>query len=180
MPFSVERPKPQKFTAVKKTGQLTLDILEAIAERMLMFELNGRYRYAYMRDGMAGVRRLLDAEEARAVKRRYDDLRRRKLILERKRGKKLEATLTDRGTERYFQLRMGSAAKRTDGKRLLVTYDIPERLRHIRDALRHLLKKAGFRRHQQSVWVTDLDVQDDLKTWIDRNRLGDWVHIHEI
>ena len=40
-----------------------------------------------------------------------------------------------------------------DGQWRLITFDIPERVRGARDALRLVLKRAGFVQLQQSVWI---------------------------
>ena len=157
----------------------TARFLEDVADGMLIFELNGRYRHAYMCDGMGGVRRLLDAEERREANRRFDAARRRGLISETRIGARSEAFLTDKGAEALNRVLMRTASLRDDSKHVYVIYDIPERHRASRDRLRSLLKQAGFTPHQQSVWRTDKDVAPLLKAWILRHRLESWVDVFE-
>lgn len=58
-------------------------------------------------------------------------------------------------------IRMGNAVRRPirnwDRKWRLVAFDIPEELKEKRDALRFVLKRAGFVKMQQSIWVHPLD-----------------------
>ena len=58
-------------------------------------------------------------------------------------------------------IRMGNAVKRPihkwDHKWRIVAFDIPEELKEKRDALRFVLKRAGFVKMQQSIWIHPLD-----------------------
>jgi len=57
--------------------------------------------------------------------------------------------------------RMGNAVRRPirnwDHKWRLVAFDIPEEFKEKRDALRFVLKRAGFVKMQQSIWIHPLD-----------------------
>ncbi len=162
-----------------KAGRRTLDVLSTVADGMLYFELNGKYRKAFLRDGLAGMRRVAEYDEKAALRQRYVELRRRKLLVERRIGKRIVAMLTDRGHESFLKLQVRAAKRREDGGRTYVMYDIPERHRTARDAVRTWLKMAGFRLHQRSVWVTERDVAALLKRWVSRRRLGAWIQIVE-
>lgn len=63
---------------------------------------------------------------------------------------------------------------------IAVVFDIPERLRGHRDAFRTFLKKAGFRRAQQSAWLTDRAVSRQLADWVRAHELGKWVRVWKI
>ena len=151
--------------------------LVAVSDGLLLFELNGKYRHAYMRDGRHGIHRLLASEERREIGRAFDAARRRGLIAESRIRQRLVLTLTERGRETLDRKVLRSAGRRTDGKRVCIMYDIPERFRSSRDRLRTLLKRAGVKRHQRSIWITDRDVADILESWVRRNRLEKWVDI---
>lgn len=52
--------------------------------------------------------------------------------------------------------------KKWDGKWRVMIFDIPERLKKIRDQLTSLMRQAGFVRLQDSVWVYPYDCEDVL------------------
>lgn len=47
-----------------------------------------------------------------------------------------------------------------DGKKRLITFDIPEKLRNRRDILRTHLKELGFSQWQKSVWISEFPCGD--------------------
>ncbi len=62
-----------------------------------------------------------------------------------------------------------------DQKWRIVIFDIWERRRGVRDKLRRMLEKAGFRRIQDSVWVCPYDCEE-LVTFLRADlRLGDGI-----
>lgn len=62
---------------------------------------------------------------------------------------------------------------------LMVTFDIPERERHVRDHLRFLLKALEFKQVQKSVWKSEYDHRELLKTEINLHGLKEQVHVYE-
>lgn len=78
-------------------------------------------------------------------------------------GKK-RLRLTPKG-EKYAAL-MGEGKlvpkkpKRWDGKWRILTFDIPERRRGVRDGIRTTLTKLGFHRLQDSVWIYPYDCEE--------------------
>lgn len=83
---------------------------------------------------------------------------------EEKRGKRY-ARITDSG--RRFLLAHGKnlfmltqKPKRWDKRWRIVLFDIPEKRRVVRDALRNTMKSFGFYRLQDSVWVYPHDCED--------------------
>ena len=155
----------------------TLELLTAVADGLLVFELNGKYRHAFINEGLSGIRRISNSEQKAAYRRRYFELRRRKLLYEKRAGKKVIATLTARGMESLSKLKVRNASRRIDGKRIYVMYDVPERFRPARDAFRIWLKGAGFRKLQWSVWSSDRNVEEHVRKWIKMHELGRWVKI---
>lgn len=151
--------------------------LEAVSHGLLVFEMNGKYRWAYIREGRSGIRRLLAAEERRDMNRKLHVAKRRGLISESKIGKRLNLSLTDKAFEKLDQKALQDAGPRKDGRRVYVMYDIPEKFRASRDLLRKILKRAGFSRYQQSIWRTDRDIATLLKDWLRRHKLEKWVDI---
>lgn len=67
-------------------------------------------------------------------------------------------------------LRLSSKGKATllgtdrvrDGKWKMIIFDIPERKREIRDYLRTKLKQLGFKKWQNSIWITPYTLSDEL------------------
>lgn len=50
--------------------------------------------------------------------------------------------------------------RRWDGDYRLITFDIPQRKRRVRDRLGQLMGKIGFLRIQDSVWISPYDCED--------------------
>lgn len=65
----------------------------------------------------------------------------------------------------------------TAGRRCLVTFDLPECQRDLRDRLRYFLSKAGLKRVQRSVWVTEKNVVNDLRSLFVVGALSRWVRV---
>ncbi len=66
-----------------------------------------------------------------------------------------------------------------DKKWRIVLYDIPENKRGVRDLLRRRLKEWGFKKWQQSTWITKKDVTDKLRKLVKKLGITDWVAIIE-
>lgn len=66
-----------------------------------------------------------------------------------------------------------------DGKWRVVIFDIPEQKRVIRNLFRRRLKEWGFKRWQQSVWVTKRNVTKKLKLLIYDLKIEDWIAVIE-
>jgi len=67
------------------------------------------------------------------------------------------------------------AKKMSDGLLRFLSFDIPERLHTQRDNFRKAIKRIGFRQIQQSLWVTDKDISDEIELVIKYYRLEDYV-----
>lgn len=61
----------------------------------------------------------------------------------------------------------------------IVTFDIPEKNRHSRNAFRSFLKQSGFEQLQRSVWVHRKDVTTIVAALIDELRIDQWVTVAE-
>lgn len=67
--------------------------------------------------------------------------------------------------------------KKWDGLWRIVFYDIPEKQRSIRENLEAKLKELGFGMVQESVYLSPLDVAEDLREFILAKGLGDKVFV---
>lgn len=84
--------------------------------------------------------------------------------------------LTARARQRLKPYRPGKLGR---GAYLIVSFDIPERRRRDRDHFRYLLKELGFAPIQKSVWKTDYDHRQLLKTEIEIHQLWGLVNVYE-
>lgn len=66
-----------------------------------------------------------------------------------------------------------------DGKWRIVIFDIPESHRRIRNLFRRNLKFWDFKIFQKSVWITKLDVKNELKKVIKDLGIEKWVVVIE-
>lgn len=66
-----------------------------------------------------------------------------------------------------------------DGKWRVVIFDIPEQKRVIRNLFRRRLKEWGFKRWQQSVWVTKRNITKKLRLLIHDLKIEDWIAVIE-
>jgi DNA-binding transcriptional regulator PaaX len=88
--------------------------------------------------------------------------------------------LTDKGkiraiTYRFDEIRIKS--NNWDGKWRLVVFDVPEKLRSGRDALRNKLKELGFYELQKSVFVFPYQCEDEINFIIEFFDLRRYVRI---
>jgi len=62
-----------------------------------------------------------------------------------------------------------------DHKHRFISFDIPERLRSQRDKFRRVIKRAGFRQIQLSLWAIDKDVGDIVEMASKEYEVQDYV-----
>lgn len=82
-------------------------------------------------------------------------------------------------TEHGRQLVEGEKDEEWDGKWRIVIFDIPEQKRVIRNLFRRRLKEWGFRKWQQSVWISKRNVTKKLRLLIDDLKIEDWIAVIE-
>lgn len=74
--------------------------------------------------------------------------------------------LTEKGKEKALTYNLDEMMikrpERWDGKWRIILFDIPEKMRWIRDAFRHHLNQLGFYEFQKSVFVHPFDCQDEI------------------
>ena len=87
--------------------------------------------------------------------------------------------LTDSGRERVIWSKIKSNPKQWDSIWRIVIFDIPEKRRRARDLLRSKLKQWGFVPWQKSVWVTKADCTIELRNFIKRSGIQEWVLVIE-
>ena len=111
--------------------------------------------------------------------RRVKMLEKKRLIKLRKVGDRIEYKLTNDGWHETLKLRiMSSEAKLPEGELCIVTFDIPEDIRNVRDTFRYVLKKAKFKQSQRSVWTSNRDVARELAELAKALRAQKYIHIY--
>lgn len=179
MPKQAIRRDRLKLPALKKAGDLGLRILEAIDDGLIFMEGTRRYSRVAVGQGMEGLRRIYKAEEARSAAQRLRDFRRRGQAKVALIGRRSVLVLTDKGRIAKLRLQIRSARRRRDGKRLIIAFDIPERQRALRQTLRAFLRSCGCARLQDSVWVSDREIEAGLSIWFKRlqTRSSGWIRL---
>jgi len=66
-----------------------------------------------------------------------------------------------------------------DGRLRVVMFDIPENKKTVRNLLRRRLVQWGFIKWQQSVWLTKMNVTDQLRKLITNLEIEKWVIVIE-
>ncbi|MDP2950984.1 MAG: hypothetical protein Q8N55_01225 [bacterium] len=100
------------------------------------------------------------------LKKEINTLYRSKLVnLKENPDQTFSMTITDKGklkVLKYHFDKMKISEKNWDGKWRLVVFDVPEKFRKGRDALRSKLKNLGFHELQKSVFVFPYHCQDEV------------------
>jgi CRISPR-associated endonuclease Cas2 len=76
--------------------------------------------------------------------------------------------LTPKGKLKILRQKVNNLKKKKlpAGQYLMVFFDIPEKIKRVRNFFRLMLKELGFEQLQKSVWVTSYDVSKELKELI--------------
>ncbi len=115
------------------------------------------------------------------IKQALADARRRRLLAPVKRGRRAPPKITQAGRQRLAAIiPIYDDVRIWDGRMHLVTYDIPEKHRDKRDALREQLRKIGAGKLQNSVWLTPYNPIDLLREFIQKERLGGTVVVSDM
>ena len=90
--------------------------------------------------------------------------------------------LTAEGVERLSkqQRRKIIAGQKKDGISRLVIFDVPERERRKREALRAALIEYDFRQLQKSVWIGEIALPTEFIELVDRLELTNHVHLFAV
>lgn len=120
-----------------------------------------------------------DRELRRAIRRMYQS----KMVSfkENKDGSETMIILTKKGREVALTFDIENLSikpmKKWDGKWRVVLFDIPEKYRKGRDALRAVLKRMGFYEYQKSVFIHPFECQNEADFAIEYFQLRPWVRI---
>lgn len=91
--------------------------------------------------------------------------------------------LTKRGADKALQTKFKieiehkHLKKRTDGKWIMIIFDIPQNHSKARSLLRSILQNLGYKIFQHSVWVTPYDVFEKTEQLLQQYALDKYVKI---
>lgn len=87
--------------------------------------------------------------------------------------------LTNKGKEKALLLALENPDDNWDEKWRVVSFDIPEKRRKLRDLLRAKLKQWNFIQKQKSLWVTKKDCTKQMQDFIKQVGIKEWVMVFE-
>lgn len=104
------------------------------------------------------------------------DLREKGFIETEKDGRKILLKLTETGRQEAITKKL-LAQEEWDGKWRIVIFDIPEKHKNLRHALRWKLREWEFILWQKSVWVSKKDIVEPLRNFIKEIGITQWVKV---
>lgn len=125
----------------------------------------------------------------RASWRRRAEYEQRQLlaVLQRQKWIKIQHTagnisvvLTEKGKSILRKEKIRCARKCAINEGILVTFDIPERARDVRDQFRSFLKECGFQIVERSVWFSNCQVFDEIREFIKETKSEKWIHVFRV
>ncbi len=123
----------------------------------------------------------LESQERRLERLRQialKSLKDREYIRLRKQGDAILFKLTEKGIVEALKRSVINGTELLDGNQFCyVSFDVPHRLDDVRNAVRGLLRRAGFTMVHYSLWFSSRDVVDDLVCLINYFDADEWVHV---
>ncbi len=93
---------------------------------------------------------------------------------------KLLFKLSSEGLDQAIRIKLRKQSlKEWNGRWTMVSFDIPEKRRSARDLLRIRLKEWGLKPLQKSLWITKKDCAKELRSYIGKLGIKDWVKVIE-
>ncbi|MCX6720633.1 MAG: hypothetical protein NTW11_02410 [Candidatus Staskawiczbacteria bacterium] len=89
-----------------------------------------------------------------------------------------DITITEKGRLKSLDCRLDNIKnnkEKWDGKWRMIAFDIPEKYRQGRDALRHKLIRIGFRELQESVFVAPYNCKEEIMLLVELFKLKKYV-----
>ena len=91
----------------------------------------------------------------------------------------VEIVLTKEGKEKALKFKIDEIeikkTRKWDGEWRIVIFDIPDRFKKTREALRHKLKDLGFLKLQESVFVLPYECEDEIDFIVEVFQIRPWV-----
>lgn len=117
-------------------------------------------------------------QQRQQLKRAIYKLKKQKYLEIKKVGDRVLYKLTTNGLHQALLARIKIQTKiLPNNQYCLICFDIPESVRHLRRALRRILKNMQFKQLQKSIWYTDKDIFDQLTSCIKNLQASDWIKV---
>lgn len=150
----IENKKLDKSTS--RAANLILEIGRAMEDTHFRFSRPG----LVVKFGVDGARDFLRREEQMLRRQELKRLERRGLIVTEKIANEYWTSFSKKGFEEYL-VQISLCANRLPGNQMcIVSFDIPETQKRLRDHVRFLLRKLGFVQVHRSVWSCSKNVGD--------------------
>ncbi len=95
-----------------------------------------------------------------------------------KKANEITYQLTESG-KKQLELRKLLMDESWDGRWRIVIFDIPEKMKKVRNVFRSKLKEWGFEPWQKSVWASKKNITRPLREFILELGIGEWVRVIE-
>ena len=145
--------------------------MNEIKEKILLFLLGGlAFGCSYTFENQRKVLKVISREwgeiNQKELRRNINDLYRYEFVGKtKKEDGSIGFFLTEKGKWRALNCQLDNIKNKKekwDGKWRMVAFDIPEKYKIGRDALRHKLEKIGFCGLQESVFITPYDCKEEI------------------
>ena len=124
-----------------------------------------------------------DRKKRYQIRKTFSRLRKEHLIELSEKDGETKIVLTDAGEGRVLRYKLNELKiekpKRWDKKWRLVIFDIPEKLKQARNALRGKLNELGFAQLQKSVWVYPYECRSEIDFIAEIFNAGPYVRLIE-
>ena len=92
-------------------------------------------------------------------------------------GQSKSLTLTAEGLARINKITPATKIKLAMGRYIMVIFDVPEKYKHGRDNLRYFLKDNDFVQLQESVWVSNYDISEEITEYVKTCDISEWINV---
>jgi len=134
---------------------------------------------SYICDRESYNRFLLEQERYKARKILHE-LKKRKYLEIKKKGDFVFFELTRKGCLEALKQKILNTNNELPGNQVcLVSFDIPENVKKVRNVFRNFLKKSGFEQVHLSVWQNRLDIIDVISEYVRCLGIEKWVQIYK-
>lgn len=138
---------------------------------------------AWAREGFEYAGQVMEmranSREITRVRRAIRQLKKAGLIELERAGHATMLRLTSGGVLSCLKEQMRAAQPLPAGQCCIVSYDIPEHLRAVRQEMRAFLRSCGFKIQHWSVWICEKEVVEPMKESLAYLGAGRWAHCYE-
>ncbi len=157
-----------------RTARILVDIGQAIEDVHFGLSRPG----LVVRFGIEGAREFLDRKEAKLRRQEFRRLEKRRLIDRKKIADGYLTSFSKAGFEEYMAQLSMNANNLPGGQICLISFDIPEDHKRLRNQVRHILKRLGFKQMHRSVWCCSKNISDYVaRLFSSRFKSDNWFRV---